>query len=71
MAIHLDCNSSFWGGLERYTLHGSRGYTYLDGSVNLDHWWFSIGSLVEYRGGIPSCFDLSSDGVPEVELWVR
>jgi hypothetical protein len=51
-----------WGGLEK-----SAGNTFLDGSVNSGSWWYSIGSINPYSGGVPG------DGAVEtkVQLFIR
>lgn len=49
-AINIGSTANFWGGLER---HGG-GATFLDGSVNHSNWYYSIGSLAPWNGGIPS-----------------
>ncbi|MDO7138835.1 hypothetical protein [Algibacter lectus] len=51
-----------WGGLEL-----SAGNTYLDGSVNSGSWFYSIGSVNPWGGGIPS----NSTAVNHVQLFIR
>lgn len=62
IAISIDTTSSFWGGLEN-----SGANTYLDGSVNSGNWWYSIGSVNPYGGGIPG----PGSVVSSVQLFVR
>jgi len=61
--ILIDSTASFWGGLARDT----SGNTFLDGSVNHNNWWYSIGSHAIYAGGIPG----PSVVVTIVELFIR
>lgn len=61
-AINISMTQSFWGGLEL-----SGGNTYLDGSVNSGNWWYSIGSINPYSGGIPG----NSTPVNQVQLFIR
>ncbi|WP_405292433.1 fibrinogen-like YCDxxxxGGGW domain-containing protein [Algibacter sp. Ld11] len=61
-AINIDMTQSFWGGLEL-----SGGSTYLDGSVNSGSWFYSIGSVNTWNGGIPA----NSSAVNQVQLFIR
>jgi sRNA-binding regulator protein Hfq len=60
--ISIDMTGQSWGGLEK-----SAGNTFLDGSVNSGSWWYSIGSINPYSGGVPG------DGAVEtkVQLFIR
>ncbi|GAA3621682.1 hypothetical protein GCM10022397_04290 [Flavivirga jejuensis] len=61
-AINVNSTSNLWGGLE---LSGTN--TYIDGSVNHGNWFYSIGSINPWTGGIPSA------GAPtdQVQLFIR
>ena len=61
--IIIDSSGSSWGGIDRDT----SGNTFLDGSVNHNNWWYSIGSNTVYSGGIPG----PSVVVTIVELFIR
>ena len=61
-AINIDMTNNSWGGLEL-----SGGSTYLDGSVNSGSWFYSIGSVNPWGGGIPS----NSTAVNHVQLFIR
>jgi hypothetical protein len=63
VAISIDSSGSFWGGLEL----DSSNNTFLDGSVNHNNWWYSIGSSVSYGGGMPG----PSTVVHIVEVYIR
>ena len=60
--IEIDYTNQFWGGLELSTNNS----TYLDGSVQHQNWFYSIGSQVAWQEGIPS------HGPPSnrVALWI-
>ena len=62
--LEIDYVAQYWGGLE---LSGDP--TYLDGSVNHNNWFYSIGSQVPWNNppGIPA-YTPQSD---RVALWVR
>ncbi len=60
--INIQMTNSNWGGLEL-----SGGNTYLDGSVNGGNWFYSIGSVNPWGGGLPS----NSAPVNRVQLFVR
>ncbi len=62
--VDIDYTAQYWGGLE---LGGNP--TYLDGSVNHNNWFYSIGSQVPWNNppGIPAYTPQS----PRVALWVR
>ena len=62
--LEIDYTTQFWGGLE---LSGEQ--TYLDGSVNHNYWFYSVGSQVAWSNppGIPA-YNPRSD---RVALWVR
>jgi len=63
VAIAIDSDDNLWGGLEK-----SGTPTFLDGSVNHNNWWYSIGSIRSYGGGVPG---FSSRVVHKVELYIR
>lgn len=60
--IDVEMTQSLWGGLER-----SGGNTYLDGSVNSGNWYYSIGSVNAWNGGLPA----ENSPVNSVQLYVR
>ena len=64
VGLEIDYTEQFWGGLE---LSGTP--TYLDGSVNHNNWFYSIGSQVPWNNppGIPAYLPQSD----RVALWVR
>jgi len=47
--VSVPSNSNHWGGLE-YNNH----VTLLDGSANHGHWFYAVGSLTPWGGGIPA-----------------
>ncbi|MEP1488563.1 MAG: fibrinogen-like YCDxxxxGGGW domain-containing protein [Algibacter sp.] len=61
-AISIGMTNSNWGGLEL-----SGGSTYLDGSVNSGNWFYSIGSINAWSGGLPS----NATSVSSVQLFIR
>ncbi|MBF4985241.1 hypothetical protein FNJ87_13185 [Nonlabens mediterrranea] len=61
-AVSISMNNNNWGGLEL-----SGGNTYLDGSVNTGNWYYSIGSVNAWSGGLPA----NASPVPTVQLYVR
>lgn len=81
-AISVDASSNYWGGLEFG--NGSLGptnvnYSYLDGSVNHDNWYYAIGSYKQWGttegcyNAIPAADEVAGYycGVQSVELWVK
>nr|WP_052408569.1 fibrinogen-like YCDxxxxGGGW domain-containing protein [Nonlabens ulvanivorans] len=60
--ISVSMTNSNWGGLEL-----SGGNTYIDGSVNSGSWFYSIGSVNQWNGGIPA----NASAVNTVQLFVR
>ncbi|WP_298330193.1 fibrinogen-like YCDxxxxGGGW domain-containing protein [uncultured Dokdonia sp.] len=60
--ISIDMTQSGWGGLET-----SGGSTYLDGSVGFGNWFYSIGSVNPWGGGIPANATASN----AVQLYIR
>ncbi len=60
--ISIDTTASLWGGLEQNSTN-----TYLDGSANHSNWWYSLGSVNAYNGGIPG----PGSVVSQVQLFVR
>lgn len=63
--IAIQSTNMGWGGLEYHNTQ----YTLSDGTINHLNWYFSIGSLVEYSGGIPSYEE--NPGAQEVNLWIK
>ena len=70
--LHISWNGTFWGGL----IKSSTDVTLIDGSVHLDHWWFSIGATeprsddsIYFYG--PSTSYGHGSVVTEVYLWIR
>jgi len=63
-AIAIDSTNNYWGGLEL----DSSNNTFLDGSVNHNNWWYSIGSNRAFNGGLPG---FSGKTVRKVELYIR
>ena len=59
MDVSFDTNN--WGGLE---YNGQQSL--LDGSYNSDNWFYAIGTLDAYDGGIPG----PNGAVGQVELYV-
>ena len=74
-AVSIAWDSNYWGGLTRqYPLATEIGTTYLSGSVGHLDWYYAIGCVLGWFGGIPACDDLMGDeiGMPSrVQLWVR
>ncbi|WP_152973311.1 fibrinogen-like YCDxxxxGGGW domain-containing protein [Lacinutrix mariniflava] len=62
VGIDIAMTNNSWGGLEL-----SGGNTYLDGTVSSGNWFYSIGSVNVWNGGIPS----NSEAVNSVQLFVR
>lgn len=72
--ISVNATANYFGGLELGNgAHGpaNTGRALLDGSVQHGNWWYAVGSVEAYHGGIPSSQDIDSQGVPEVQLWVK
>lgn len=72
--IAVNAPLNFFGGLELGNgAHGpsNTGLSLLDGSVQHGNWWFAVGSVEAYHGGIPSSSEISSQGVPEAQLWMK
>jgi len=63
-AVSIDYSDHFWGGLEK-SYYGN--YTYLDGSVDHNNWYFSLGSTSSYLGGMPG----PGSFINEVQLYIR
>ena len=64
---------TYWKGLERST---STSYTFLDGSFNTGHWWFTIGAKTGHGGQIqypgPASGSVGKGTlVFQVKLWIR
>ena len=62
-AIDVNYTNQFWAGLELST----SSWTYLDGSVQHDYWYYAIGSHSAWGEGIPSY----GPAATQVALWVR
>ena len=64
--ISISWNGSFWGGLVK----SSHSDTFLDGSTNIEYYWYSIGQLFDYKntGGFPGPNNII---VKECILWLR
>ncbi len=60
--INIGMTNNNWGGLEL-----SGGNTFLDGSVNSGNWYYSLGSVNQWSGGLPS----NATPVNTVQLFVR
>lgn len=60
--ISIQMTQNGWGGLER-----SGGSTYLDGSVGFGNWFYSIGSVFAWNGGLPA----NGTSVSAVQLFIR
>merc|ERR1712166_1315641 len=63
VSIDTPANGNHWGGLEYNTGPDSL----IDGSVNDDSWWYTIGSTQAFNGGIPGAESV----VTRTELYVR
>ena len=64
-AVACSWTQNYWGGLEPDT----SGNTWVDGSVNHNNWYYSIGSKKDYAsGGMPSWTECEAGWV---EIWVR
>ena len=64
-AVTCSWTQNSWGGLEPDT----SGNTWVDGSVNHNNWYYSIGSKKNYSsGGMPSWTECEAGWV---EIWVR
>jgi len=61
-AIAINSSNNYWGGLEQ-----NSGNTFLDGSVNHNNWWYSLGSRAAYGTGVPG----PGTVVSIVELFIR
>ena len=67
-AIDVKFTSQNWGGLESGYLHGgATPNALLDGSVNHAHWFYAVGSRVDFNGGMPGA---SHTAEKKVELYV-
>lgn len=68
-AIHIDWAGENWGGLERNSSDTySIRFTYLDGSVGFDNWWYAIAPTEVFDYGMPGPGVTTSS---IVEVWVR
>lgn len=67
--VKINWTSNYWGGLE--WTNGST--TLINGSVNIDNWFYAIGASIKHGDGIPSCTNVNNNGstANDVELWVR
>lgn len=70
-AVHIDWDTSLWGGLERSNSNvETLGSTYIDGSVGHVNWHYAIGTKSAWNGGIPGP-STSPIIYGRVQLWVR
>ncbi|KPA12441.1 secreted protein containing Fibrinogen, alpha/beta/gamma chain [Candidatus Magnetomorum sp. HK-1] len=69
--INVQSTSNYWKGLERNNMTSDTGPTFIDGSINHSNWYYSIGSHVIWRNGIPASSQVSSVGVTHVQLWIK
>ena len=44
--ISIEADSKYWGGLE----YNNGEYNFIDGSVDINWWWYSIGAYKSYGG---------------------
>jgi hypothetical protein len=71
-AVHIDWDSDYWGGLERYNENASAfETTLLDGSAGHGNWYYAIGTATVYNRGIPFANASKESTADVVELWVR
>lgn len=68
-AVHIDWNTNYWGGLTRQNSDASSiASTYLSGSVGHTNWFFAIGCVSAWNGGIPGP---NVAIIGRAQLWVR
>lgn len=71
-AVHIDWDSDYWGGLERFSESASTfETTLLDGSTGHGNWYYAIGTATVYNRGIPFANASKESTADVVELWVR
>lgn len=63
-AIDIDNSGNAWGGLS--LSDGSNSY--LDGNPTSTNWYYPIGQISAWNGGIPA---YTSTGLPTMELYIR
>ncbi len=61
--IKIELNGNYWGGLEK-----SGNDCFLDGSVKNSQWWYAIGSVKTFNGGIPGG---NNNVETKVQLYIR
>jgi hypothetical protein len=61
--IKVDLTGNSWGGLEK-----SGNDCFLDGSVKNGQWWYAIGSIKTFNGGIPGG---NNNVETKVQLYIR
>lgn len=66
--VDVSFTGSSWGGLEY-----NNNRALLDGAVDTSAWWFAVGAISSYQGGIPSGVTAGGQRSVEkvVELYVR
>ena len=68
-AVHTDWTGNYWGGIARQKSDPAViNSTYLDGSVGHGNWWYAIGAVSNFSGGVPGP---SAKITGRVQLWVR
>ena len=68
-AIHIDWSANYWGGIARQKSDPAViNSSYLDGSVGHGNWWYAIGAISNFSGGIPGP---TAKIIGRVQLWVR
>lgn len=67
-AVNVSFPNHF-SGLE----YNTGGHSLLDGEVGTSNWWYAVGSVTRFNGGIPGPLAANGHGVPQpmVELLVR
>lgn len=70
--LSIDDSSNYWGGLELSSRANgvSNGSTLIDGSVEHNNWWYAVGSVTAFNGGIPSAATFESSAT-EARLYVH
>lgn len=75
--IHIDWSEHYWGGLLKSQAGSTSSSirTLIDGSVNHNNWYYSIGcynnSSVDWENAMPGPNNTPSTGMKEVHLYVR
>lgn len=70
--LAIDSVSNYWKGLERNCAMGCSS-SLMDGSVGHANWFYAVGSILVYVGGLPASDSIAgpSTSVPQVQLWTR